>query len=295
MDRSQSIIVLSPVEVSPTMDPAALLIKLKNDKPQLGARTFSEVTNVGLSSNLNQQTKGIKRCFESFLTVCTNVDADRVLPLKKRKLTSLKTITPEQPLFHSSNDKVVTPKAVLEEILRDAGFTPRFRTARSLQEQGGYFLDMTDSNIASYKGDTVTALREKDISKLLEIHKADPSCGLQCCNQFGESLIHMSCRRGYAEVTECLLKEGRVNPRVTDDYGRTPMHDACWTTVPNEDLMKLLFTEAHDLLLVKDSRGHTPLDYVSRRHWKQWVDFLRANEASLSPNCQMKKYFQAEA
>ena len=68
-----------------------------------------------------------------------------------------------------------------------------------------------------------------------------------------------------------------------DDYGRTPLHDACWTVTPNFALMELLIRECPDLLLVKDARGFTPMSYTRKEHWGNWNNFLRTNADMLVP------------
>jgi len=76
-------------------------------------------------------------------------------------------------------------------------------------------------------------------------------------------------------MVEFFLREAHVSPRVRDDMGRNPMHDACWSSAaPNIDMMKLLIEAAPELLLSKDKRGHSPFDYARREHWPNWITFL---------------------
>jgi ankyrin repeat protein len=63
-----------------------------------------------------------------------------------------------------------------------------------------------------------------------------------------------------------------------DDCGRTPLHDACWTSTPNPDLMTLLITEAPELLLVSDKRGHAPLQFAQRIDYPTWIAYLQQHE-----------------
>merc|ERR1712113_1243402 len=104
---------------------------------------------------------------------------------------------------------------------------------------------------------------------------------LQCSNRFGESLLHMACRRGYTDVVRYLITEADVTLRVKDDFGRTPLHDACWSATPNFELMELIMEHDPDLLLVEDVRGHSPFSYARRSHWKDWRDFLTRRRDSL--------------
>jgi len=84
------------------------------------------------------------------------------------------------------------------------------------------------------------------------------------------------------KVVKLLVLEFHVRVDVRDDYGRTPLHDACWTTTPNFELMDVL-VEAVDprLLLAEDVRGHTPFDYARREHWNEWLQFLKDRKERL--------------
>ena len=97
---------------------------------------------------------------------------------------------------------------------------------------------------------------------------------LQCGNQFGETLIHLACRRSNLDLVSFLVNEVGVSLRVRDDFGRTPWHDACWRTEPDLGLLDVLLDQEPELLLLSDKRGHTPLDYARREHWAVLVPFL---------------------
>jgi ankyrin repeat protein len=107
----------------------------------------------------------------------------------------------------------------------------------------------------------------------------------QCCNPFGESLIHMACRRGSFEVVEFFTKEANVDIKCRDDFGRTPMHDACWTSNPNFELIELLVTLCPELLSLTDVRGHSPLQYIRREHWPLWLSFLEKHQDRFKTTC----------
>jgi hypothetical protein len=70
-----------------------------------------------------------------------------------------------------------------------------------------------------------------------------------------------------------------------DDYGRNPLHDACWSAEPQFELVRLIIEKHPELLCVGDVRGHTPLNYVRRQHWGEWCNFLMENRALLQPIC----------
>lgn len=136
-----------------------------------------------------------------------------------------------------------------------------------------YFLSYTEDHLSAYTTDKVNAVQLNDVPALRALLREGHL--MQASNRFGESLLHTSCRRGFADVVDFFLGEARVCPRVRDDMGRTPMHDACWSSSPpNHEIMKILICSAPELLLSKDKRGHSPFDYARREYWPNWVQFL---------------------
>lgn len=134
--------------------------------------------------------------------------------------------------------------------------------------------------IDAYNIRAVRAIREKNVPILRTM--LEEGVSLDACNRFGESLIHMACRRGDVNVVKFLLLSGRVDITVRDDFGRTPIHDACWTAEPNFNVMDVLLDHAPtDLLLAEDVRGHTPLHYARKEHWGSWVSYFNEREDKL--------------
>ena len=131
--------------------------------------------------------------------------------------------------------------------------------------------------IDSYDLEIVKAIRNSDIPKLRAMLQEGKSCN--ACNRFGESIMHMACRRGLVDVVKFLIYEAHVAVDVRDDFGRTAMHDACWTIVPNLEVMDLVIRKiSPDLLLSEDVRGHTPFHYARKEHWDVWVKFLEERD-----------------
>ena len=94
------------------------------------------------------------------------------------------------------------------------------------------------------------------------------------CNANGEYLIHLACRRGQPETVEFLINEAKVSVDVRDTMGRTILHDLCWKSSPDLDMMAaVLPLVPPDLLLAKDIRGHTPFDFARKQHWAKWNEF----------------------
>ena len=142
------------------------------------------------------------------------------------------------------------------------------------------FKKPSQEDLAAYDLEAVKAIRERDLEQLRAFHKQGRS--LNACNQFGESLLHMACRRGDRETVSFLIREAEVRVDIRDDFGRTPIHDACWTSNPNFEVMDILISAADPyLLLAEDVRGSTPFDYARREHYSQWIKFLESREESL--------------
>ena len=146
--------------------------------------------------------------------------------------------------------------------------------------QEDYFHVYSEEELESYTTEVTDAVRSLDLVKLRSMKEEGVS--LQCSNAFGESLIHMACRRGSFEVVHFFTHEAGVDVKCIDDLGRTPLHDACWTAEPNFELVEHLVSISPSLLLMADIRGHCPLQYIRREHWPLWKSFLRKHEDTLS-------------
>lgn len=100
---------------------------------------------------------------------------------------------------------------------------------------------------------------------------------MNACNKFGESLIHLACRRSSYEIVDFLVQHNPAGLLV-DDYGRTPLHDACWSPEPRFDVVALIMDRYLSLIRHRDKRGNTPLHYVRREHWHLWCAFLQSQK-----------------
>ena len=185
-------------------------------------------------------------------------------------------------------EDIMKPDDCLHEILRESLFGDattkkeiKLYPASELKSRGDFFLEMTQDNVAAYDMTIATAVRNDNMDVLRQYHKDGKN--LQCCNRFHESIIHTVCRRGHTKLLQYLLDKTDVSIQIVCDYGRTVLHDACWTHTPNFDLMKLILARCPDLLLITDQRGFTPLQYVGRQHWNSWCDFLKENKDLVRP------------
>lgn len=171
----------------------------------------------------------------------------------------------------------ISPQAFLDALLERRGYS----TASFCSLESGYYCKPTPLQKASYGIALVRAVRAGDatlLKKLLD-------CGLSPnpCNAFGESVVHMACRRGDHRLLNALLEAGCAL-QVSDDFGRTPLHDACWTARPSFETVRAILDVDVRLLRVVDCRGASPLSYVKRENWKEWIEFLdRVKERYWSP------------
>lgn len=149
-------------------------------------------------------------------------------------------------------------------------------------DSGNIFFDRPSADaIDAYDLDAVKAVRETNLEKLKELR--DSGKPLNACNKYGESLLHMACRRGDVAVVKFLVEDANVSVAARDDFGRTPLHDACWTPEPNFPLMDVLIRNCPmDVLLAEDVRGHTPFHYARRDHWSQWLEYFRERTEMLN-------------
>jgi len=96
---------------------------------------------------------------------------------------------------------------------------------------------------------------------------------MAACNRFGESIVHIACRRSELDVVDFILSNGG-DSLLVDDFGRTPLHDACWRPEPRFDVVTLLLDRNLTLLRIIDVRGANPLKYVREEHWTQWCAYF---------------------
>jgi len=169
------------------------------------------------------------------------------------------------------------PDSIAREALKSLGYVVKVRPALSIH---GYFYDHTQEDIAAYNCTVIAAVKSNNIDVLRTLHGNGQS--MRACNTFGESILHLACRRGFKDIVKFFIKEANVSLKICDDFGRTPLHDACWTTEPSFDLVDLIIEEEPDLVFISDKRGHTPFNYVRRQHWLSWSQFIRDRSKNLS-------------
>ena len=135
----------------------------------------------------------------------------------------------------------------------------------------------TPQQLEAYSTDILIAVRSNNVEKARQLYADGSYNGTNACNKFQESILHIACRRGSLPMVQFLINEvGLKVNEIRDDYHRTPLHDAFWTTSASPDVIDFLLQQSNvvELLLLKDVRGYTPLDYARSEHRSKWLHFL---------------------
>lgn len=227
-----------------------------------------------LMGNNNNNNNGEPAPKRSRVDACLQSSRPRMPMVYSAPVLSSAVSTVQKSRTTSSTTDAVKPEDHLRALLKKKGL-PHGTFSSANIKNDNFFLKVTPESVAAYDMPVVKAVRDENVPALCEM-LYQQGRSLQCGNKFGESIVHTACRRGSLEVLKFLVDEAGVSIKVCCDYGRTPLHDACWTAspVPNFALISKLLQESPDLLHVTDVRGFTPLQYVMRDHWGLWCDFL---------------------
>lgn len=221
---------------------------------------------------------------KSMTQVSNNSKLEEELPFKKTKRSNSdasvdmrKVLNESKPLPDPKND--VKPMVFMQDLVEAMyGFRPAVKRGLKLD---GYCPEIAEEQIAAYDMEVTTAARNNDLEALKALHEGGKS--MDCCNRFGESLLHMACRRGFVDLGKFLLQEANLKVRISDDCGRNPFHDIFWSPTVQMELAKLILERDPTLLLVGDKRGHTPFDYARPHDYLTWREFIFDNRELLEP------------
>jgi Ankyrin repeats (3 copies) len=186
-----------------------------------------------------------------------------------RSLYTLYTLY-TQYIYIQEETPEISPQDFLDALVANRGYpTTRYATL-----QTAFYCQPTALQQASYSRYLIDLVKANDTQTL----QACLTSGLSVnpCNTFGESLLHMVCRRGDAALLSLMLEAG-TDLHVADDYGRTPLHDACWAPSLFPDVLSLLLRQNPanvSMFFLQDARGSLPLSYVRKEHWADWILFL---------------------
>ena len=147
--------------------------------------------------------------------------------------------------------------------------------------QTGYHNKPTPFQIASYDAYVVGLIKKGDLKTFSSLLQAGLSSNP--CNVFGDSILHTICRMSQHPKALQLMITNGADLHISDDYGKTILHDACWAATPNFSLVTLLLDHDPYLLHMRDARGALPLSYIQDRHVEAWLEFLQENKDRFWP------------
>lgn len=187
-----------------------------------------------------------------------------------------------------SNDSLpnIHPSEYARKAFQENGFKDLDAISRAADAR---FLPPTAAMLDAYNTEIVAEVRQNNLERAKRLY-ADGRFphGCNACNRFGESILHIACRRGHLEMVKFLVGEvGLSISSIRDDYHRTPLHDAFWTSTANPEVVDYLLQQPHviELLLCKDKRGFSPLDYSRGEDRSKWLKFLSERKGILRPQC----------
>jgi hypothetical protein len=168
---------------------------------------------------------------------------------------------------HGAGEGERSPLEHLLSILHERGYETDL-TPASMEP---FFQPPSERQVENYDLQLVQAVKRCDVEALREMARAGKR--MDACNRHGESVVHIACRRGNVELLEFLLANG-ASVLICDDLGRTPLHDACWSKLPQFECVMAILERDLRLLRIVDCRGASPLHYIKREHWGAWRRFF---------------------
>jgi hypothetical protein len=187
-----------------------------------------------------------------------------VSPKKKMRIATINSDTYEKP------------SEFVAAIFEANGFSKEDAIKRATSKH----VAPTSQMIEAYTMEISMAVREGDLKTLQRLYEA--GADLDCCSRFGQHALHIACLRGHLDIVEFLINEANVPVTVVDEMGRTPFHDACWSSSLNFEIIELMIRIAPEEMLFPDKRGHTPFDYTRQKDWEEWMKFLSTHQKLLT-------------
>jgi hypothetical protein len=168
-----------------------------------------------------------------------------------------------------------SPKTTLEHLLKAHGRMIDYRKYTDVPSDYFVKCDVSPHSLSLLK-----AVRDNDLATLRHMHEVE-GLSLQCSNKFQESLVHTVARHGLSDMLLYMKHVAGVSLRVCCDGGRNALHDACWTSAPNFDVVRILIQDSPDLLYIIDKRSFSPLDYIPKEAYGVWNEWLLVNKPFL--------------
>lgn len=165
------------------------------------------------------------------------------------------------------------PEDFLHSILKERGYTAEM----AAMKETVFHRAPEPDQVAAYDKAILRAVLDEDEAALERMRVAGRR--MDACNRFGDSVLHMACRRGRAAALRFLVRAtGPAGVVLSDDFGRTVLHDACWTASPRFDVASAVLDVDTRLLRTLDSRGSSPLQYVPQDQWPLWCAFFESRK-----------------
>lgn len=203
---------------------------------------------------------------------------------KKRPRTSLTASTDAINKSTIEILKKIHPSEYARAAFKANGFGDLEAIAKDSESR---FLPPTAAMLEAYNTSIVQEVRDNNLEAVKQLYNDGYfQYGCNACNRFGESILHIACRRGHLEMVKFLIGEAGLSCcTIRDDYHRTPLHDAFWTSSASPDVIDYLLEQPFvtELLMAKDKRGFTPLDYSRGEDRGKWLRFLWERRGRLKP------------
>jgi hypothetical protein len=148
-----------------------------------------------------------------------------------------------------------------------------YSTKRYSTLDTAYFNEPTELQRASYDKHLLALVREDNIHEFCALFARGLSPNpVEDC---GESLLHTICRSGAQDFLLVLVEFG-CDLQAVDRFGRTAVHEVCFSKKPNFGIVKILLETDPRMMVLTDCRGATPLSYVPKNRWAAWLQFLES-------------------
>lgn len=156
-------------------------------------------------------------------------------------------------------------------------------------EQALYFEPYQESEIHI---ELLRALRGADLEKLRSLkEKGGDEFELEARNQFGENLVHLACRMGMSgDMLKFLVEDAKVPLNVRDRFGRTPLHNACMSAIPNFDNIDFVMRHAPKLVVFEDDKNKIPFELVPQRVFGRWTRFMSEENILQKVSAELAKH-----
>ena len=73
------------------------------------------------------------------------------------------------------------------------------------------------------------------------------------------------------EIIDFLIEDAQVKLNVRDKFGRTPLHNACMSSLPNFDNIEYVISREPRMIFYEDDNGNIPFDLIPQRCYERWT------------------------